>query len=66
MKLLEIYFNRCAGCHGATRKEQLSPSLLPEGDGKFAATRDLGAPGLRVFYRKWNTERECRVEGIFE
>ena len=45
----QIYFDRCAGCHGSTRKGATGPSLLPEGDGKFAATKDLGAAGLRVF-----------------
>lgn len=44
-----IYFDRCAGCHGSTRKGATGPSLLPKGDGKFAATRDLGAAGIRVF-----------------
>lgn len=44
-----IYFNRCAGCHGATRKGATGPSLLPEGDGKYPATTLLGAAGIRVF-----------------
>ena len=45
----QIYFDRCAGCHGSSRKGATGPSLLPDGDGKYAATKGLGAAGLRVF-----------------
>jgi len=45
----EVYFDKCAGCHGSTRKGATGPSLLPDGDGKFAATKALGAVGLRAF-----------------
>ncbi len=45
----DIYFDKCAGCHGSTRKGATGPSLLPDGDGKFAATKALGAAGLRAF-----------------
>ncbi len=45
----EIYFDKCAGCHGSSRKGATGPSLLPDGDGKYAATKDLGAAGLRIF-----------------
>ncbi|MCK5638933.1 MAG: c-type cytochrome, partial [Flavobacteriaceae bacterium] len=45
----EIYFDKCAGCHGSSRKGATGPSLLPDGDGKYAATKVLGAAGLRAF-----------------
>jgi len=45
----EIYFDKCAGCHGSSRKGATGPSLLPDGDGKYAATKILGAAGLRAF-----------------
>ncbi len=45
----EIYFDKCAGCHGSSRKGATGPSLLPDGDGKAPATKALGAAGLKVF-----------------
>ncbi len=42
----DIYFNTCAGCHGTLRKGATGPSLLPDGDGKWPATRDLGTENL--------------------
>ncbi len=45
----EIYFDRCAGCHGSSRKGATGPSLLPDGDGKAPATKALGDAGLRAF-----------------
>ncbi len=45
----DIYFDKCAGCHGSTRKGATGPSLLPDGDGKYPATKLLGAVGLRAF-----------------
>jgi len=48
-KASAIYFDKCAGCHGSSRKGATGPSLLPDGDGKAAATKALGAAGLRVF-----------------
>jgi nitrite reductase (NO-forming)/hydroxylamine reductase len=39
----EIYFDRCAGCHGALRKGATGPSLLPE------KTRKMGTETLKVF-----------------
>ncbi len=45
-KAKKIYFDRCAGCHGTTRKGATGPSLLPEGDGKFPATKDLGTEAI--------------------
>ena len=45
-KAKKIYFDRCAGCHGTTRKGATGPSLLPEGDGKYPATKDLGTKTL--------------------
>lgn len=42
----QIYFNLCAGCHGATRRGATGPSLLPDGDGKFPATKELGTEAL--------------------
>ncbi|WP_369049139.1 cytochrome D1 domain-containing protein [Tenacibaculum sp. UWU-22] len=45
----QIYFANCAGCHGSSRKGATGPSLLPDGDKKFAATKALGAEGLRAF-----------------
>ncbi len=44
-----IFFDRCAGCHGSTRKGATGPSLLPDGDGKAAATKALGVAGIRAF-----------------
>jgi len=44
-----IYFDRCAGCHGSSRKGATGPSLLPDGDGKAAATKALGVAGIRAF-----------------
>ncbi|MEZ4224431.1 MAG: cytochrome D1 domain-containing protein [Polyangiaceae bacterium] len=37
-----IYFDRCAGCHGATRQGAAGPSLAPE------RTRELGSVVLRA------------------
>ncbi len=45
----QIFFDRCAGCHGSTRKGATGPSLLPDGDGKAAATKALGVTGIRAF-----------------
>ena len=45
----DIFFDRCAGCHGSTRKGATGPSLLPDGDGKHPATKDLGTAVLKVF-----------------
>lgn len=39
----EIYFNRCAGCHGVLRKGATGPALLPE------KTRVLTTPVLGAF-----------------
>jgi nitrite reductase (NO-forming)/hydroxylamine reductase len=39
----EIYFDRCAGCHGALRKGATGPNLLPE------KTRKMGTETLKVF-----------------
>jgi len=44
-----VYFDRCAGCHGSSRKGATGPSLLPDGDGKYPATKMLGSAGLRAF-----------------
>ncbi len=48
-KASAIYFDKCAGCHGSTRKGATGPSLLPEGDGKHPATKDLGMAGIKAF-----------------
>lgn len=45
----QIYFDKCAGCHGSSRKGATGPSLLPDGDGKAPATTQLGVDGLRAF-----------------
>jgi nitrite reductase (NO-forming)/hydroxylamine reductase len=45
----DIYFQVCAGCHGTLRKGATGPSLLPDGDGKFPATKQLGTEGLKAF-----------------
>ncbi len=45
-KAKKIFFNTCAGCHGTTRKGATGPSLLPDGDGKFASTKSFGTDGL--------------------
>jgi nitrite reductase (NO-forming)/hydroxylamine reductase len=39
----EIYFDRCAGCHGALRKGATGPNLLPE------KTRKMGTETLKTF-----------------
>lgn len=46
-----IYFDRCAGCHGSTRKGATGPHLLPEApEGETApGTKTLGEAGLRAF-----------------
>lgn len=47
----EIYFDKCAGCHGSSRKGATGPHLLPdapEGD-KAPGTKLLGDAGLRAF-----------------
>lgn len=44
-----MYFDRCAGCHGSSRTGATGPSLLPDGDGKYAATKALGMAGLKAF-----------------
>ncbi len=47
----EIYFNRCAGCHGSSRKGATGPHLLPvapEGNNS-PATTVLGTAGLKAF-----------------
>lgn len=48
-KASDIYFDKCAGCHGSQRKGATGPSLLPDGDGKYPATKQLGDAGLRAF-----------------
>ncbi len=45
----QIFFDKCAGCHGSSRKGATGPSLLPDGDGKAIATKVLGAEGIRTF-----------------
>ena len=45
----QIFFDKCAGCHGSSRKGATGPSLLPDGNGKDPATKALGAAGLRAF-----------------
>ena len=45
----DIYFDRCAGCHGSSRKGATGPSLLPGGDGVHPATIALGTEGLKAF-----------------
>jgi len=48
-KASNIFFDKCAGCHGSSRKGATGPSLLPGGDGKSAATLALGTDGLKTF-----------------
>ncbi len=46
-----IYFDRCAGCHGSSRKGATGPHLLPEapkGDVRPGTTL-LGVAGIRIF-----------------
>ena len=45
----QIYFDKCAGCHGSSRKGATGPSLLPNGDGKAPSTKALGTAGLKAF-----------------
>ncbi len=46
-----IYFDRCAGCHGSTRKGATGPHLLPDAPegNNYPGTKLLTAAGLRVF-----------------
>lgn len=44
-----IYLDKCAGCHGSSRKGSIGPSLLPEGDYKYPATKLIGSAGLKGF-----------------
>jgi len=46
-----IYFDRCAGCHGSSRKGATGPHLLPDApEGNNApGTKILGAAGLKAF-----------------
>ncbi|MCF6307745.1 MAG: nitrite reductase [Flavobacteriaceae bacterium] len=46
-----LYFDRCAGCHGSSRKGATGPHLLPvkpEGSDK-PGTLEFGADGLKAF-----------------
>jgi nitrite reductase (NO-forming)/hydroxylamine reductase len=46
-----VYFDRCAGCHGSSRKGATGPHLLPvkpEGSDK-PGTLEFGTDGLRAF-----------------
>ncbi|PKV51032.1 dissimilatory nitrite reductase (NO-forming) cytochrome cd1 type apoprotein [Aquimarina sp. MAR_2010_214] len=45
----QIYFDKCAGCHGSSRKGATGPSLLPDGDGKYVSMKNLGTAGIRTF-----------------
>lgn len=42
-KASQIYFDRCAGCHGTLRKGATGPNLLPD------KTRKMGVETLKVF-----------------
>ncbi|MGK0690314.1 MAG: cytochrome D1 domain-containing protein [Aquificaceae bacterium] len=42
-KASEIYFDRCAGCHGTLRKGATGPNLLPD------KTRKMGVETLKTF-----------------
>ncbi len=44
-----IFFDRCAGCHGSSRKGATGPSLLPDGNGKDPSMKGLGVVGIRAF-----------------
>jgi nitrite reductase (NO-forming)/hydroxylamine reductase len=46
-----IYFDRCAGCHGSSRKGATGPHLLPEAPegNTYPGTIALGAIGLKAF-----------------
>jgi len=46
-----IYFDRCAGCHGSSRKGATGPHLLPDAPEGNAApgTKMLGVAGLKAF-----------------
>jgi len=48
-KAANVFFDKCAGCHGSSRKGATGPSLLPGGDGKAPATIALGMDGLKAF-----------------
>ena len=55
-KATAIYFDRCAGCHGSSRKGATGPHLLPErpkGKGSDRpGTRELGIAGVKAFITK--------------
>jgi nitrite reductase (NO-forming)/hydroxylamine reductase len=61
-----IYFDRCAGCHGAARKGATGPSLLPEGDEKYMATTKLGAAGLKAFIENGTPNGMPEWKGILK
>ena len=46
-----IYFDRCAGCHGSSRKGATGPHLLPESPegNTYPGTIALGTIGLKAF-----------------
>ena len=46
-----VYFDRCAGCHGSSRKGATGPHLLPEAPEGNASpgTKILGVAGLKAF-----------------
>lgn len=50
-KASNIYFDKCAGCHGSARKGATGPHLLPDApEGSPApGTKTLGEAGLRAF-----------------
>ncbi|PIQ15297.1 MAG: nitrite reductase [Flavobacteriales bacterium CG18_big_fil_WC_8_21_14_2_50_32_9] len=50
-KASEIYFDKCAGCHGSSRLGATGPHLLPDAPEGNAApgTKLLGDAGLRAF-----------------
>jgi nitrite reductase (NO-forming)/hydroxylamine reductase len=61
-----IFFDRCAGCHGSTRKGATGPSLLPDGNGKDIATKTLGVAGIRAFIENGTAAGMPEWKGILK
>jgi nitrite reductase (NO-forming)/hydroxylamine reductase len=61
-----IFFDRCAGCHGSTRKGATGPSLLPDGNGKDLATKTLGVAGIRAFIENGTAAGMPEWKGILK
>jgi nitrite reductase (NO-forming) / hydroxylamine reductase len=62
----EIYFDRCAGCHGSSRKGATGPHLLPtapKGNNRPGTTL-LGVAGIRAFIENGTSAGMPEWKGI--